>query len=97
MYILSDKEEILITFMGMSCFKELNYEMFQIVDFGKFSCKTILAWKPLLNLEFQFAMADDYNNFVHLRTDVVEYLINLPQLRTDILLLYGIDIPKPST
>ena len=27
----------------------------------------------------------------------MEFLINLPQLRTDILLLYGIEIPKAST
>ena len=49
---------MLITFHGLGIYKELLGEEFKMMDFGKINCKTLLSWKPLLDIEFQIAMGE---------------------------------------
>ena len=68
--------------------------MFTAVDIGRILVEIGVISRPLIHISCQVVFDSEHRHIVHLRNDLLEHLVNLNQLRTDVLFLYGINISR---
>lgn len=88
-----NKKQSEASILGLTIEKQFpNQPLFTAVDIGKVTLTVKFTSEPLINIDSKLTFDHSQQHIIHLRKDLMEYLIGLPQLRTDVLRLYGIHI-----
>lgn len=94
-YVLVTKAKTVAAVHGVQLSKEWpTGEVFTAVDIGRILAEVVVVSRPLIQISCQVNFDSEHRHIVHIRNDLLEHLVNLNQLRTDVLYLYGINMRR---